>query len=43
MPATSPRPGTQTSAPGHHHYKGKKELALVSLGDLGVVYGDIGT
>ncbi|MBK9036882.1 MAG: potassium transporter Kup [Myxococcales bacterium] len=26
-----------------HHYHGKKELALVSLGALGVVYGDIGT
>ncbi len=25
------------------HYTGKKELALVSLGALGVVYGDIGT
>ncbi|MBP8805658.1 MAG: potassium transporter Kup [Kofleriaceae bacterium] len=30
--------------PAHgHHYHGKKELALVSLGALGVVYGDIGT
>ncbi len=33
-----------TSMPAHgHHYHGKKELALVSLGALGVVYGDIGT
>ncbi|MBK7074465.1 MAG: potassium transporter Kup [Myxococcales bacterium] len=30
--------------PAHgHHYHGKKELAMVSLGALGVVYGDIGT
>ena len=28
---------------GHHHPKGKKELAVLSLGALGVVYGDIGT
>ncbi len=30
--------------PAHgHHYHGKKELAMVSLGALGGVYGDIGT
>ena len=43
-PSTSDQPA-QASPPGSHgaHYKGKKELALVSLGALGVVYGDIGT
>jgi KUP system potassium uptake protein len=30
--------------PAHgHHYHNKRELAKVSLGALGVVYGDIGT
>jgi KUP system potassium uptake protein len=44
MSATEPRPGTQPNLVPHGaHYKGRKELALVSLGALGVVYGDIGT
>jgi KUP system potassium uptake protein len=46
MSAPASRPETQPAspAPGHGaHYHGRKELALVSLGALGVVYGDIGT
>jgi KUP system potassium uptake protein len=43
MSATAPRPGTQPNAHHGAHFKGRKELALVSLGALGVVYGDIGT
>ena len=31
------------TATGHHAIHGKKELAALSLGALGVVYGDIGT
>ncbi len=33
----------QASSDGHHAPKNRKELAAVSLGALGVVYGDIGT
>jgi len=41
-------PASSSSQPahghGHHHaYHNRKELTLVSLGALGVVYGDIGT
>ncbi len=42
----SPDEATAAAAAEHHGghgYKSKKELALVSLGALGVVYGDIGT
>jgi K+ transporter len=42
MSSASSRHSTVMPAHGHH-YHGKKELALVSLGALGVVYGDIGT
>ena len=41
---SQPQARHSTSMPAHgHHYHGKKELAMVSLGALGVVYGDIGT
>ena len=42
MSEPAPRASTQPAAHGGH-YHGRKELALVSLGALGVVYGDIGT
>ena len=42
MSEPAERPPTQAPAHGAHH-RGRKELALVSLGALGVVYGDIGT
>ena len=34
-------PGAHEEGPGHHHHQGP--LALMALGALGVVYGDIGT
>ena len=43
---STPPQRLSTSLPtthGHHAPKSKKELAMVSLGALGVVYGDIGT
>jgi len=45
MTTTAQRPSTAMPAPGGHGHKPKtrKELAMVSLGALGVVYGDIGT
>jgi len=43
-PSPSNRAETESSPDGHAHgYHNRKELALVSLGALGVVYGDIGT
>ncbi len=45
MSTPQPRADTEgaTSHHGGHGYHNRKELALVSLGALGVVYGDIGT
>jgi KUP system potassium uptake protein len=39
--AGAPRAGVDASA--HHHSKTSKDLPLLTLGALGVVYGDIGT
>ena len=44
MSITEKRAGTAAPNHGHGHQpKTRKELAMVSLGALGVVYGDIGT
>jgi KUP system potassium uptake protein len=40
MSESEPRAATHHHAPAYHN---RKELALISLGALGVVYGDIGT
>jgi len=43
LPRPTPDEKDAVAHHGGHGYHGKKELALVSLGALGVVYGDIGT
>ncbi len=43
MDAVANTPVPDSSTASHPAHRGRKQLALVSLGALGVVYGDIGT
>ena len=43
MSSTSPELSEASAAPAHGRSRGRRETWMLTLGSLGVVYGDIGT